>query len=140
MPLPPPVTMTVRPVKSKRAFMLVPLDGALTLHAAPRRRQAYRKLWRRAAARNAQRCIARARSTYNARDGHFRDSRRRRRAPAFPAGAALPRARAASDRRRHAARAAAGVGGARAQRAGRSAVHLLANSDREDRLAARPRR
>src|SRR5262245_25154294 len=46
-------------------------DEGLTLHGTPRRRQAYRKLWRRAAARNAERCIARARSTYNARCSRF---------------------------------------------------------------------
>src|SRR5262245_18835366 len=149
--------MTVRPVRSKRAFMLVPrgwrpdatrrtapapsLD-ALSIDRADkpigscggvRLRET-----RNVALRRRDRPIMRA--LYRVPDGYFRDSRRRRHAPAFPAGAALPRARAAGDRRRHAARAAAGVGGVRAQRAGRSAVHLLAHPDREDRLAARPRR
>jgi len=40
------------------------MDERLTLHGSPRRRQAYRKLWRRAAARNAGRCAACTWSTY----------------------------------------------------------------------------
>src|SRR5215831_3214738 len=138
--------MTEWPIKSKRAFMVLPRWI----------KRGYRHAWRQAVAivgssqpddrplrRPLDLDLSPSTLTYNAVvvHGHSCKSRTGRawRAPTHGPRTPLPRARAPGDRRRHARRRAAALGSARAQRPRRSAVHLLPHSGRAGRLAIEPR-